>query len=451
MRMANQMIPIRWALSICLMASLSACADKNTPAPTQASAPAPSGTEQVLTGLADSLGSLKDQLQKTRETLDARDAANAAAGDPPETAPTPGTVPAPSETPPASASTPTVAPSETAQTHLCRQAGLDSDGDGLSDACESEIAEQFAPVFYHSSEETSFPISVDSLLSQSALSFFDDACRPDLDLEIKLAPSQQDLIDKTYPSTCGSSQTVFSNQTRSKAKSRTFYLKDLPADARESKDASDWITYVHVYPNTLNGATVQYWRLHPYNGRESNGGDWKGVHVVLNSRFQATQLLRIQDQELVSNAWNEIEVEGERAVLYLQPDNHQAELKGSEVSANGCKGITGFFRCRIDLENPETFVRHESWKDGTVSWFDGSADQSGGLLNVGERTRPMNKQVFIQYAGLWGSLGRSVSRSGDWGPAYHGVEIQSDGFLRSWAENMRNPSLEEAYPTAVSP
>ncbi len=432
----------------CSIMILSACA-KASPTQTQASASAePSGAEQVLTGLADSLSSLKEQLQQTRENLDARDASNAEANTAP-TSPASGTPDNVNPQPTASVLPP--APSESAQAHICRQAGLDSDGDGLSDKCETEIAEQYAPIIYHSSSENSFPISVDRLLSQTALYFFDEACLPDLNLEIKSAPSQAELIDKTYPSSCGSSQTIFSNQTRSKGKSRSFYLQDLPGEARESKDASDWITYVHVYPNTLNGATVQYWRLHPYNDKESSGGDWKGIHVVLNSLFQPSQLLRVQDQDLVNTAWSQIEVEGERPRLYLQPESHLTELKGSEVSADGCKGIGGFFRCRIDLDNPETFVRHESWTEGNVSWFDGNTGSSGGLVNVGERTRPMNQQYFIQYSGLWGSLGRNVNRSGDWGPAYHGVGIQADGFLKAWAENMRNPSLEEAYPTAVSP
>jgi hypothetical protein len=38
-------------------------------------------------------------------------------------------------------------------------------------------------------------------------------------------------------------------------------------------------------------------------------------------------------------------------------------------------------------------------------------------VNVGEKSRPRNGQVFVQYAGLWGRPGRLFITSGYWGPA----------------------------------
>ncbi|MBI4511339.1 MAG: hypothetical protein HY698_17025 [Deltaproteobacteria bacterium] len=49
----------------------------------------------------------------------------------------------------------------------------------------------------------------------------------------------------------------------------------------------------------------------------------------------------------------------------------------------------------------------------------GTRTPSGGLLNVGEKSRPRNGQVFIRYSGLWGSPGTFFGTSGYWGPAFN--------------------------------
>ena len=54
-----------------------------------------------------------------------------------------------------------------------------------------------------------------------------------------------------------------------------------------------------------------------------------------------------------------------------------------------------------------------------MSWWDGRRDAGGGLLNVGEKRRPRNRQVFIQYSGLWGAPHKWFLTSGYWGPAFN--------------------------------
>jgi hypothetical protein len=85
----------------------------------------------------------------------------------------------------------------------------------------------------------------------------------------------------------------------------------------------------------------------------------------------------------------------------------------------------------LNKNDPATNIRHETWTGGKVRWFDGKVTSSGKLINVGEKTRPMNKQVFIQYSGLWGSPGATFISSGYWGPAYNetGMSKDATGFV----------------------
>ncbi len=104
------------------------------------------------------------------------------------------------------------------------------------------------------------------------------------------------------------------------------------------------------------------------------------------------------------------------------------------------------------------FIRHPTWTGGVVTRWDGTPlGTSGGLVNVGEKSRPRNGQVFVQYSGLWGSRGSLFMTSGYWGPAFNETDAQcADGtpvyrsytrrradsprcgriYLRAWCEAM---------------
>ena len=64
----------------------------------------------------------------------------------------------------------------------------DGDGDGIADACEQALAEKFAPIIYHSSDESNYPTNVDLFLRNTSLWFYDDACTPDLKEPIRARP-----------------------------------------------------------------------------------------------------------------------------------------------------------------------------------------------------------------------------------------------------------------------
>lgn len=419
-------------LSLILLGLVGCSSERPAPVVQPTPNPNKSATAELLTGLAEQLGSLREQLEAARANQAAQASAKPSASS--SGSPAPGLSPTPR---------PGVA------VHPCRQAGADLDTDGLPDSCEEQLAETYAPVIFHSSSEEYFPTSVEKFLPQTSLWFQDRDCSPTLSVRVLSAPSQQQLIAQSYQPSCKTRLAAASNRTRSKEKRRTFYLADLPESGREgSKNSQDWPTYVHVYPNSLNGATIQYWRLYAYSdAKNSRSGDWQGLHIVLGSDFKPLRLGVLRPAEIKYASWAQLETEGSdknHPRIFVESESHEMYFKGSEVSASGCKGIGGFFSCKLDPAKPETHIRQETWKNGKVSWFSGESGTSAGLINLGQKTAPLNGQVFIQYAGLWGE-------DGGWGPGYHESTLQTNGFINAWAAGMLNPKREEAYPLEVSP
>lgn len=398
---------------------------------------------QLVAGLEARLNALRTQLKETSTRAGASSEPVSAAAATPVPSASPSELAA--NTPPRSASAPPVD---------CATAGPDADGDGLPENCEQMLAEKFAPVVYHSSEERYFPFRVDSYLRQSSLWFYDETCSPLLRSEIRPAPTPEQLVRASWPAVCLSRLPAAANSTRSQAKRSTFYLADPPEDSRAgSRNTADWITYFHAYPNQLNGVTLQYWRFYAWHeGAGSHGGDWVSLYLVLDSTLQPLHLAYRQDQTLKTVPWHALEKESEQRVrVYSEAASHQIFLKAGEVRADGCKGLGGLFICRVQPDKPETHIRQETHTGGRVRWFSGEISQTGALVNLGQRSQPLNGNLWLQYSGLWGTRDKEGDESGDWGPAFQATDMLSNGYLNAWAIGMRQPTRAEAYPLSVSP
>jgi hypothetical protein len=324
--------------------------------------------------------------------------------------------------------------------------GLDSDGDGLSDACEQSLAERFAPIVYHSSDESNFPTNVDAFLAETRLDVHDEY-RPSNGMAI-LNPSQSDLLDKTYVGREGPA--IASDGTRSLGKHRTFFLADVPVEAQKgSVDPRDWTTYFHAYPNDLGGVTIQYWRFYAFNdAANDHGGDWEGLHVVLDARageLGVRSIRLLTHDRLTQPPLGKFQFEGTHVRVFSEGGGHATRFSGGAIGARGC-ALEG--PCSIDPSEPATFVRQETWTGGTVTGERRGA--AGKLQNLGSKARPMNGQVFVRYSGLWGSPGVFYGTSGFWGPAYNETSMRPDGFVSAWCEGMARPPDDECYPRDVS-
>lgn len=315
----------------------------------------------------------------------------------------------------------------------------DSDRDGIVDSCEQALAEKYAPIIIHASDEPNLPANVDWFLSKTTLWFYDDNCTPDLKQRLKIAPKQSELLTFQHSGDCGSRDTIFSNGTRSIKKQRTFFLEDVADEFRKgSVDSRDWVTYYHTYLNDIGGLTIQYWRFYAYNtGKEVgsiefgfHGGDWEGIHVVLNQDLQPAEVRLLGHTDIKSvqkPSWGGLQWEGTHAIIFSEKGGHASEIAGNE---NG--------------------IRQNTWSSGKVWWPSGKETTTGELVNVGEKSFPMKNQMFIQYSGIWGSPGTFFFSSGYWGPAFNETTMGNDGFVTAWCAGMKSQTREECYPAATS-
>jgi len=341
-----------------------------------------------------------------------------------------------------------------------KAAAPDSDGDGISDACEQYLAERYAPIVYHSSDESNYPTNVDWFLPKTSIWFYDDNCTPDLHVFLESSPSQMDLLGRGYTGGCGSSDTVHSDGTWSDHKQRTFYLADLPDQYRiGSLNTSDWTTYYHAYPNTLGGITVAYWRFYAYNDAADNhGGDWEGIFVVLDKNSAVAHVGLFGHTGIDYESPSQLVWEGNHPHIFSEGGGHASHDSGSSINSRNCLGIE---IGSINLNDLCTFTRQETWTGGHVQWCKnprvsvctGALTSGGRLVDVGEKTMPMNGQVFLRYSGLWGSPGTIYYDSGYWGPAFNETQMGPGAFDTAWCYGMSRPQsviAHECYPSAIS-
>ena len=376
------------------------------------------------------------------------------------------------------------------------QASEDADQDGLADALEQRLAEKYAPVIYHEKNERNFPTNVGGFFQKTSLFFFDKACLADASSKstpgcgkppsnlsgvsclVETRPDmQRGSITRWHQYDSCKQKTYSADTCFDRDKELTFYLSDVSIkDRKGGPDTAGWITYYHAYLNDRCaftegvercGVTIQYWRFYAYNtgpipgGPGSHGGDWEAVHVVLDDKLEPiearllghrgiTYYRRPRNQHWGENQrWGALRWEGARALIKSENGGHASRPFTSDKEAD--------------------YIRQETWTGGKVRWplnqsyYPGRLTENNvtPLRNLGEKTAPMRGMIFIQYAGLWGSPGRSLPfvgpiSSGYWGPAYNETGQRRDGFITAWCEGMKDSkkqsrgvqdcAISECYP-----
>lgn len=278
----------------------------------------------------------------------------------------------------------------------------DADGDGLEDAREDALAERFAPIVFHGERETIFPTNVDRWLALADLYFVDEGATPQ---RVAARPlTQAQLLGHTATVR---GMTVSSDGSRSRGKRSSFVLVNVdPQKDTAPLRPSDWVTYVHSYPNTFGGVSLQYWRAYVRNDARvlgidfSHGGDWESIAVHLDRQEQPARVTYLDHAGIV-DVTKVVQWQGRHPLVWSEEGGHSSYADASHSRST-------------------RWFRHETRTGGSVTKWDSSrVGDSGGLRNVGEKTLPRNDQAFIRYSGLWGSKGRLFLTSGYWGPAFN--------------------------------
>jgi hypothetical protein len=235
-----------------------------------------------------------------------------------------------------------IGPSSQADEHRLDTGVGDGDRDGLADAEEQILAERFAPIVYHSSDESNFPTNVDWFLSKTSLWFYHYA-NPELRRLVVDKPSQSQLLGNRATDSGDPPRDVRSDGTRSDNKLVTFYLRDVAGPYRVgSTDSKGWVTYFHSYRNNVNGVTIQYWRFYAYNDAfNDHGGDWEGVHVVLDADLRPSRIGLLQHEKIEYKSFTEFLHEGNHPYIFSEGGGHGSRSSGSGIYARGCEGGCG--------------------------------------------------------------------------------------------------------------
>lgn len=338
---------------------------------------------------------------------------------------------------------------------------VDLDRDGLPDSLEQELAEKYAPIVIHDPKEPNLPTNVKLFLPQTELWFYDDQCKPK---RVKISDTFGQTIPHRRQPACVASEGQFdSHGTRSRDKQRSFFLRLASESPRRgSVDPRNWTTYYHAYPNDGGGVTIQYWRFYAYNtgmifgfktSLGSHEGDWEAIHIVLDARHQPLVARFLGHRSISTEPWSALLKEGDHLLVKSEKGGHTSRPME-----------------KADAQRIGNFIRQETWSGGLVDWpanhplrpRDSTRSTGGALVNIGEKTAPMNGVEFIQYSGLWGNRksGGFLSglRSGYWGPAYNETGMEGD-FITAWCGGMTEilkarllvadgETLRECYPTA---
>jgi hypothetical protein len=327
----------------------------------------------------------------------------------------------------------------------------DADLDGLDDELEDQLAERFAPIVYHGARESSFPVSVDWWLAHTHLAIVDGSSWSTETRRIVTGPlAQAQLLGRV--AVLGDTA-VSSSGSRSRGKQKSFFLENVPRSSLPSAiQPTDWVTYVHSYPNELGGVTLQYWRAYARDDARlmgvelGHGGDWEAIAVHLDDHLQPVRTTYLGHTGILDGG-SAVRWEGTHPIVWSE--------EGGHASAPDARNMRS-----------SQFIRQATWKGGVVSRWDGAVlGRSGGLVNLGEKSHPRNDQLFVQYSGLWGAPGRLFMTSGYWGPAFNETAAEcADGrpayqpylrraaesvrcgavFLKAWCDGMKNGPLDRA-------
>jgi hypothetical protein len=326
----------------------------------------------------------------------------------------------------------------------------DQDGNGLPDALEMRLANEFAPIVFYYPDEPNLPTRVDRFLPATHLWFFSQYCHPQ---QVAIGPTPGEIPRRVASSCRASGESIDSHGTRSAGKASTFYLESVsPAPRRGSSHPQDWVTYVHSYRNDAGGVTLQYWRFYAFNtsywmgfhaGGWDHGGDWEAIHVVLGPgpSYSPIEVRLLGHSDITTVAWDRTIHEGSHVLILCGKGGHTSELMTSP-----------------QLARRSYFIEQQSWTGGDVRWPRRPDMPSGPLVILGQKTRPMPGMEWIQYSGLWGSRENSGIlpgyRSGYWGPAFNETGMGRDGFITAWCEGMASDSVsvrQECYASKAVP
>lgn len=289
----------------------------------------------------------------------------------------------------------------------------DSDGDGIDDADEQSLIEDFAPHLYFHPDEAYFPVDIDFAVDNSELERYNDSGPPIL---VEANPTRASLAAFDIPGDPESSP------------GNVYYLNNTLGSIRDDSgilaayQAGAYGDTVYAHVTSDGGLTVvQYWFFYAFNpGRwNSHEGDWEMIQVELSGGSPAG-IAYSQHQHGQRMAWADAHKEGDHPKVYVSKGSHSNYPRPYQ----GQLGIAG-----------------DEVSDRGVVW----TPMDYTLINVGELDSPQSGAVWLSFAGLWGEFypqAYARAEAGPPGPAYRSGGTMF-GSPAAWGSDLYVPSTIE--------
>lgn len=302
----------------------------------------------------------------------------------------------------------------------CTESGTDADADGIDDGDEDCLLQRHAPVLYLPwTLDWTKPANVDWYLSRVHMRFTHDGC-PDCAILAVGSVTQSSMINRSHTEKnwlCSHTSTTRYSYGTDWNENETFFLQP-PDDAvhNGSSNSADWKVYGHVYRNTLGGVNVQYWFFFPYNDAQlgfNHESDWEHINVRLNPDYSIAGVHFAHHKSVTYYAKASVQWFNSTHPLVWTADGSHASYVSEPVCDSSIEEAGwGASSCETNSN-----YRWFTWAGGkgTQAGF-----QGGGVINVGEKTRPLNGQNFIKYNSRWGEIGNISATTGVRGPAFQG-------------------------------
>jgi len=265
-------------------------------------------------------------------------------------------------------------------------AAADGDHDGLDDALEMQLAEQYAPIFYFEKEEQVFPVAVEYHLANANLNRSDEGT-PHL---LVVNPSPEQL--GAYTSI---GQNYYLDNTVGTIEDRRII-----EDYREYAEQHGYTVYSHVFPSGAE-TVIQYWCFYAFNEGPLNTheGDWEMVQIVLDANGTAREAMYSQHLSGQRAPWSDVKKSGDHPHVFVARGSHANYFRHYQ-------GMTGLASDRVG-------------KNGMVL-----EPGQYTLALLGERSAGNHPagQNWLDFAGRWGDFGSDQDevrgKRGPPGPAY---------------------------------
>lgn len=298
----------------------------------------------------------------------------------------------------------------------------DNDNDGIPDSDEDTLLLKFAPKIWLHHQENRGPVNVNWLLARTTMRYSHVRCNDhqiisfgsvnSLNSTQQIHRNTKDPLWSAPWNACDHYGPDNHSNSYTASPQKSFFLQQFDSSHGGLATTRDWELYGHVYAVGSNQIVVQYWQLYAFNdsfASSNHEGDWEYTAVLIDEEETPIRVVFYRHGRAEDYAPSDVEWEGNHHVTYVSKGGHGQYR--SFVQNFECLGDSYWDDIQGFADKCSPGIAWNSWES-----------EFGGVVNVGEKFRPLNESYWLRYSGRWGEIGFAGGiidfTSGPQGPAY---------------------------------